>query len=328
MMRMRYLAFLVFLLFLGYVSALTPQDAMMEAWKSGNYSIVEPYLSPAMRSDIVEKTLSAVRAEMVGQYGEIRGYSLEKVERKGDYTIYYYRVTAEKGSYTVSVAVKDGRVEGFHLVPSFNPRSAIYPVLGGLLGLLLIWAYLRRFHAGELILGAVLLVPVLIIQPPLQMLPRYLGADNTAFMILWTGFVAGLVQEPLKYYLSRDKTLGRALYVGAGFGLGESLYVAVLSSVLGGSVLGLVERTLALIFHASTTVLFAYSYRNGWGRKALFAMIAVHGLIDSVAAYWHINPSMAVLVTGYGIMSAVSLVLLWKLLPAAKSENEEPPVRW
>ena len=321
-------ALLVSLLLIGYASALTPEKAMMEAWKTGNYSIVEPYLSPEMKRAFSEAMFNSIRSELVRLYGPVKGYELEKTEEKGGYRIYFYRVTAEKGSYTVSVTVKDGKVEGFHLVPRFNPEKAVYPLLGGLLGLLLIWAYLRRFHAGELILGALLLIPVLIFQPPVQRLPEFLGVGSTTFLVPWTGLIAALFQEPLKYYFSRGKTLGRAVYIGIGFGFGEAVYVAFIASIGGASWIGLIERTLALLFHASTTALFAYSYRKGWGRKALLAMVLVHWLTDSIAAYWHTSPSREVLLAGYAVMLLTALAILPKLLPLAKTENEEPEVRW
>ncbi|WP_297548896.1 DUF3887 domain-containing protein [Thermococcus sp.] len=324
----RLLALLAFLILLGYVSALTPQEAMMEALKTGNYSLVEPYLGDDMKKLFTEKVFNGIRSELVKEYGPIRGYKLEKTEEKGGYQIYYYRVIAEKGNYTVSVTVKDGKVEGFHFAPGFSPGKAVYPLLGGLLGLLLIWAYLRRFHAGELILGAFLIIPVLVVQPPIQMIPGYLGITNPVVLSLWGGLIAGLVQEPLKYYFSRDKTLGKAAYVGVGFGLGEAIYVAIISAIAGGSLLGLVERTLALLFHTSTTVLFAYSYRNGWGRKALLTMVLVHWVVDSMASYWHVAQSRFLLLAGYGIMLGISLTVLPRLLPLAKAESEEPSVKW
>jgi len=314
---------LAVLILLAYASALTPQEAMMEAWKTGNYSIVEPYLSPEMERAFTEKTFTTVRDELIKLYGPIKGYTLEKTAEKNGYKIYFYRVIAERGNYTVSVTVKDGKVEGFHLVPGFSPEKAVYPLLGGILGLLLIWAYLRRFHAGELILGALLLIPVLIFQPMVQKIPGFLGVGGTTFLVLWTGLIAALFQEPLKYYFSRDKTLGNAVYIGAGFGLGEAIYTAL----LGGSLLGLVERTLALLFHASTTVLFAYSHRKGWGRRALLAMVLVHWLTDSIAAYWHTSPSREVLLAGYAVMLLTVLAILPRLLPLAKAENPTG-VRW
>ena len=329
-MPMRYLplVFIISLLLLDYASALTPQEAMMEALKTGNYSTVEPYLSKTMKEAFPESLFKTVREGLVNQYGEIKGYKLKKTESRGDYTVYYYHVIAERGNYTVSVTVRDGKVVGFHLAPGFNPKKALYPLLGGLPGLLLFWFYLRKFHAGELILGVVLLVPVLIIQPPLQMAPEYAGIKNGTFLILWTGLIAGLFQEPLKYYTSRDKPLDRALYIGVGFGLGEAIYVAVTSALLGGaSWLALIERTLALLFHASTTLLFAYSWRNGWGRKALISMVLVHWLIDSIASYWHVNPSTEVIIAGYTVMLFTALVVLIKLLPLARIEKETK-VKW
>ncbi|WP_457741489.1 hypothetical protein [Thermococcus sp.] len=327
----RLLVLFLFLLLLGYVSALTPQEAMMEAWKTGNYSIVKPYLSPAMKALFTEKLFMATRNTLVEKYGSVEGYRLIREEKKDGYEVYYYRVLAEKGNYTVSVTVKGGRVEGFHLsaLPLAPTVSGLlYPLAGAFLGFLVLWAYLRKFHGAELILGAVLLVPVLLFQSPLQMLPRFLGVMNLTFIVLWTGLIAALFQEPLKYYFSRDKSLGKALYIGIGFGIGEGIYVALNGLLLGGaSPIALIERTLALLFHASTTVLFAYSYRNGWGKKALLAMVLIHWLADSIAAYWHVNPSTAVLTAGYAVMFLTALAILPKLLPLAKIEKEEV-VRW
>ena len=330
-MPMRHLlpGLVIALLLVGYASALTPQEAMMEALETGNYSTVEPYLSKTMKEAFPESLFKTIREGLVNQYGEIKGYELEKTESRGDYTVYYYHVIAERGNYTVSVTVRDGKVEGFHLT-DFKPnlRGSVYPLLGGLVGLLALWLYMRRISVAEILFGALLLVPVLLFQPLVQKLPVSIGIGGTAFIVLWTGLIAGLFQEPLKYYTSRDKPLDRALYIGAGFGLGETIYVAVTSALLGGaSWPALIERTLALLFHASTTLLFAYSWRNGWGRKALISMVLVHWLIDSIASYWHVNPSTEVIIAGYTVMLFTALVVLIKLLPLARIEKETK-VKW
>ena len=320
---------IIALLLIGYAFALTPQEAMMEALKTGNYSIVESYLSPTMKKAFPESLFKTVREGLVGQYGEIKGYELKKTESKGDYTVYYYRVIAERGNYTVSVTVRDGKVQGFHLT-GFKPNlwGSIYPLLGGLVGLLALWLYMRRINVAEILFGAFLLVPILLFQPLVQKLPVFMGIGSTTFIVLWTGLIAGLFQEPLKYYTSRDKPLDKALYIGVGFGIGEAIYVAITSALLGGaSWLALIERLLALLFHASTTVLFAYSWRNGWGRKALISMVLVHWLVDSAAAYWHYSPSNEVLLADYVLMSSVAIVVLSKLLPLARAEKEAG-VKW
>ncbi|WP_099209689.1 hypothetical protein [Thermococcus henrietii] len=56
-------ALLLSLLLLGHVLALTPQEAMMQAWRNGNYSIVEPYLSPAMKAAFSEKVFQSARGD-------------------------------------------------------------------------------------------------------------------------------------------------------------------------------------------------------------------------------------------------------------------------
>ncbi len=326
------LILLLLLTFSGLAMALTPQGAMMQALKTGNYSTVKPYFSPLMKTIFSKGLFTTVRKGLVRRYGEIKGYKVIREDREDGSTIYYYRVIAERGNYTVSVTIKDGKIEGFHTkeLPFFITwRGLFYPLMGAFVGLLLLWAYLRKFHGAELILGAVLLVPVIIFQPIIQAVPKLLGFHSLYLLIPWIGLIAALFQEPLKYIVSRGKTLGKALYIGIGFGIGEGVYVALISTLLGGaSWLALFERSLTLLFHASTTVLFAYSYMRGWGRKALLAMIGVHWLIDSTAAYWHINPTVTILVVSYVPMLVVSLVVLPKLLPTAKAEEEKPAVRW
>ena len=331
MKRLAVLLPLLILLTSGLVIAATPQEAMMQSLKTGNYSVVKPYLSPLMRTVLSRNLLITVRDGLVKKYGEIKGYTLIRSETKDGSTTYYYRVIAERGNYTVSVTVRGGRIVGFHTkeIPFSITWRIVYPLAGSLLGLVILWAYLRRFHGAELILGAVLLIPVLIFQPMVQSIPRFIGLQNLGFLIVWMGLVAALFQEPLKYYFSRGKGLRKALYVGAGFGIGESVYVALISLFLGGaSWLTLVERFLALMFHASTTTLFAYAYTRGWGRKALLSMIMVHWLIDSLATYWRFNPSVTILGACYGIMLVVSMIILVKLLPEAKAERNTKAVMW
>ncbi len=318
------------LLLVGYSAAVTPQEAMMEALKTGNYSLVEPYLSPTMERAFSRDVFELTRNSLIHSHGEIKDYELTRSEKKGGYTVYYYRVTAERGNYTVSVTVKDGKVAGFHLTSlplRFSP-PALYPVAGALLAFLLLWFYLRKLGIAEVIFGAVLLLIVLVVQPPLQALPKFLGVKGTAFTVLWSGLIAALVQEVLKYFAARGKPLRKALYIGAGFGLGEGFYVAAISIFMGTvSPLAVLERFLVLLFHSSTTALFAYSYKNGWGRTALLAMVLTHWLIDSLAAYWQYNPSYLILTVSYVTMAVLAILVLLKLLPLAKLEREEN-VKW
>ena len=311
--------------------ALTPQDAMMGALKTGNYSIVEPYLSPIMKKALTRGSFEAICKSLIGAHGEIQSYEFVKREEEGPYITYYYRVTASKGTYTVTVTVRDGKVDGFHLkgVPFKATASALYPILGALLAFLIIWAYVRKLGVAEVIFGMVLLFIVLLIQPLIQSIPTFLGVSNITFLVLWTGFIAGLLQEVAKYYASRGKSQGKALYIGVGFGFGEAIYVSLISMVSGGSVvvLSALERFLALLFHASTTVIFSRAYGQGKGREALTALILIHWFVDSLAAYWHYSPSYIILGVSYAVMLAVGLYLI-KLLPGVKAGEETETIKW
>ncbi len=329
-MRRLLLLFPLFLLiFSGTVCALTPQEAMMQALKTGNYSIVEPYLSPLMKAAFTRGEFRAIREGLIRGHGAITGYELLRVKTEGPYRVYYYRVIAEKGDYTVTVTVRDGRVEGFHLKGfsiTLTP-AVLYPLAGAIAALLLIWLYLKRFGAAEVLFGLAIFLIAIAVQSPLQSLPAYLGVAGSLGTILWGGFVAGLIQEGVKYYSARGKNLRDAIYIGSGFGLTEALYIGFLTLLLGSaSLLSALERFLALLFHSSTAGLFSYSHARGWGKRAFLLAFLVHWAADSMALYWQYTPSTWILVVTYTILGIASLPLL-KLLPQAKAERERR-VRW
>jgi len=319
----------ILLIFSGTVCALTPQEAMMQALKTGNYSLVEPYLSPLMKAAFTRGEFTAIREGLVRGHGTITGYELLRVKGEGPYKVYYYRVLAEKGDYTVTVTVRDGKVEGFHLKGfsiTMTP-AVLYPLAGAIAALLLIWLYLRAFGAAEVLFGLAIFLIAIAVQSPLQSLSAYLGVSGSIGTILWGGFIAGLIQEGLKYYSARGKGLRDAIYIGSGFGLTEAVYVCFLTLLLGSaSLLSALERFLALLFHSSTAGLFSYSHTRGWGRKAFLLAFLVHWAADSMALYWQHTPSTWILAVTYTILGVTSLPLL-KLLPQAKVERKQR-VRW
>ena len=309
-------------------SGLTPQEAMMEALVRDNYSIAERYFSPLMKKVFTKALFERTRGMIIQSCGEIRGYSLER--REGD--VYYYRLLCEKRSVTVTVTVKGGLIEGFHMgFPGFNfALPVLYPLIGALLAVLALWAYLRVIKFAELLLGMAVLLISLVIQIPIQTIPRLVGAGNLIFLAVWAGFIAAIVQEPLKYYFSRDKGLKGALYIGAGFGLAEGILTLGIALISGGaaSPLAILERFLVLMFHASTTLFFAYAYREGWGKKALGTMVLIHGVMDSLAAYWKVAPSLGLLATIYIITALTAGIVLFTLIGKAKNEVEEAKIVW
>ncbi len=308
-------------------SNLTPQEAMMEAIVTGNYSLAERYFSPLMKRVFTQALFEKTRNMIIRYNGQIQGYSFEK--RVG--TVYYYKLLCEKKDIEVTVTVENGMITGFHMNLSFGLSfQSLYPFFGALLALILLGAYFRKVKFAELILGMIILLIALGVQTPIQSIPRVIGTKSLAFLVLWVGLIAAVVQESLKYYFSRNKNLKEALYIGAGFGFAEGLLAVGMVAVFGGSAspISFLERFIVLFFHASTTLLFAYAYKEGWGMRAFGVMTLIHWIIDSLTAYWNIHPSTGLLATIYIITGLTSAVVLFTLVKKAKNEVEEAKVVW
>ncbi|WP_209475660.1 YhfC family glutamic-type intramembrane protease [Thermococcus stetteri] len=235
-----------------------------------------------------------------------------------------------------------------------------FPLFGGLLA----WAtvYFLGFKKqkwAELILGAVAFILAMVVQNPIQQLPL-LGigirsnadviARGTAFTLgvaLWVGFVAGFVQEGVKYFLVKDKSTKAALFIGLGFGLTEVLFIVIVPIITvvatGGkldvpvlqALLSMIERYFAVLFHVGTAVYLAYASRNGFGGKGLLSMAVLHGFVDTLAAYGQLlfieNKILAMKFTlGLEVLFAIiTIALLVYTLPLARVEEpEEEKVMW
>ncbi|ASI99246.1 YhfC family glutamic-type intramembrane protease [Thermococcus celer] len=229
-----------------------------------------------------------------------------------------------------------------------------FPILGGLLA----WGTLyfvgfKRQRWGEIILGVAAFFIAIIVQNPVQQLPL-LGmgirsnadvvARGTAFIVgasVWLGLVAGIVQEGTKYLLVKGKDLKTGLFMGLGFGVTEAFVIAgtalagslaagrSLDVPLSAALISMVERYFVTLFHAGTGVYLAYACREGRGRAGLTAMIGVHALIDSLAAYYQLTKSSPVMYTVEVVAALAALGLLYYTVPKAKVElPKEGKVMW
>ncbi|AEH24675.1 YhfC family glutamic-type intramembrane protease [Pyrococcus yayanosii] len=228
-----------------------------------------------------------------------------------------------------------------------------FPALGGLLAWATIYFLgLRRTKWAEFLLGLVAFFLAMIVQTPIQQLSLLaLGIRSNADVItrgsafivetaLWLGFAAGLVQEGVKYFFVKDKDLRTASFVGLGFGVTEAFFVTIMTAVagavmgkgldvpLGAALMSLLERYFATLFHVGTTVFLAYAAAKGFGKKGLVAMIAVHTLVDSMAAYYQLTGHAMV---GYAvevILALIALLLVSYTLPKVKAEKSGEKVIW
>ncbi|NJE05810.1 YhfC family intramembrane metalloprotease [Thermococcus sp. M36] len=220
-----------------------------------------------------------------------------------------------------------------------------FPILGGLLA----WATLyflgfEKQRWGEFVLGLAAFFIAMIIQNPVQQLPL-LGmgiksnadviARGTAFVMgvsIWLGLIAGIVQEGAKYLLVKGKSLNTGLFMGLGFGITEVFVIAgaalagalatgkPLDVPLSTALLSMLERYFVVLFHVGTGIYLAYAYREGYGKTGLLAMIGIHTVTDSLAAYYQLTKSEPVMYAVEFITALTALGLLYYMIPKAKVE--------
>ncbi|AFL94944.1 hypothetical protein CL1_0739 [Thermococcus cleftensis] len=229
-----------------------------------------------------------------------------------------------------------------------------FPVLGALLA----WATLyflgfERQRWGEFLLGLAAFFMAMIVQNPVQQLSLFgmgitsnedVVARGLAFTVgvsLWLGLVAGTVQEGVKYLLVKGKDIGTGLFLGLGFGVTEAFVIA--GAALAGSMavgtplevplisalLSMVERYLVVLFHVGTAAYLAHAYAEGYGREALIAVIGLHAVVDSLAAYYHLTKSEPAMYATELITALAALWLLRRVVPKARAElPREEEVLW
>ncbi len=365
---MRKLGLLLIIVFLStFALAERPYDYVAEATfnalKTGDYYVLRLYLDEEMKRAFDENQFNAFRNDLISKYGEFKGYSFVKEGKTGEFILGYYNFEFERANVTIRLVFKEVNGE-YKLsgiwIDAVNSKEAgiplgvalFFPVLGGFLALLTFYMLgFKKIGVAEIILGIVLVAITLGIQPLIQNAPflavgirsnSEIVARGTIFVVfaaVWLGFVAGFFQESLKYGLSKGKYLNEALFIGIGFGLGEAILVPALQAIqliaLGGvtpslanALVSMLERYLATLFHAGTTVVLAYSYKNGFGKKALLALSVAHGIIDTFAAYYQFKPSPVVLAVIYVLLLTVSVLLLRYGLPKVKEEREEDRIVW
>ncbi|USH00524.1 potassium transporter KefA [Thermococcus argininiproducens] len=338
-------------------------EATFNALKTGDYSLLEPHLDDAMKSAFKENDFKAFREDLISKYGNLQRYSFVKEGKVKGFILGYYAFEFEKANVTLRLVFREingeYKLSGLWIDAVNAKKSGLplgiaifFPIAGGFLALLTFYLLgFKKIGGAEILLGFVLVAITLFVQPLIQNAP-FLGtsirsnsdivARGTSFVIIvaiWLGFVAGFFQEGLKYIFCRNRYLRDALFIGVGFGLGEAILLPLIQVVqlmtVGGippqlttSLLSLGERYLATLFHAGTTIVLAYSYKNGFGRKALLVLSIAHGIGDTFAAYYQLTQSRITLLITYVLFLLVSLLLLHYALPKVREEREEDRIVW
>ncbi len=217
------------------------------------------------------------------------------------------------------------------------PDVIIYPaaaiVFGAILPLIIL-TRVSRAKAINIIIGAGLLVLTLIIQPPLQMIALipYGGEVPNGveyFVILvYAACVSGFLQEGLKLLAVRRESPDIAIWVGYGFGTGETALVAFTQlmtiPVFGswgplGAMVPAYERFITTIYHSFSTWVLAHYSRLGTPLKGYILMAIIHSAINGGAGlYAHfiglqtLSPLMIALYAVLTILALTPAYLSWR----------------
>ncbi len=189
----------------------------------------------------------------------------------------------------------------------------------------------RGGRLAALITGVGLLIVTLLVQPPLQRLPRELGlALSPTLLLAYQALFSGLIQEGLKLSaLSHTLLSRRASYLGLGFGWAEVLLVVLPVLVVSQAALrsmGLPgptsmepyllsgwERLNATLFHMASAVLLSIAWSRRLVRWLSLALLHTGiNLGSPIAVKWYGVVKPNPLVIFYAALTLLNLFLLLK----------------
>ncbi len=223
------LPFIILLLFHS-VSAGSPHvgDDFMErfitAVNSDNYSLIEPYMSDQLKAQFTRDYFEEVRELTLKNYGRLISYTYEGNETEGEIVRLKYTVKAERGSFPVLLAYRDGKLVGLALGirPKPNPTGMMASMGGTLLALLGLYAWRRRLSLPEIALGSGLALALSIVIPFYSITGTLLLPRSAAIVIV--SLLTSLTVEGGKYYLSKNRD---GFSLGLGLGLGQFILLAL-----------------------------------------------------------------------------------------------------
>ncbi len=217
---------LLLLLLVPHVRADNPgafMEKFIEAFNTGNYSLIEPYMSEELRAQFTEDYFHQIRDFTLDNYGRLEGYELTSNSTEGDLQKFEYAVHCEKGSFPVLLAYKNGQLVGIALGIKArpNPAGMLLMMLGSLISLGALYYWKRRIEIAEFVMGAGIALGLGIILPFYSIIT--LGMGRTAG-VLTVALLTALTVEGSKYYFSRNRD---GLSLGLGFGVGKYVFLAI-----------------------------------------------------------------------------------------------------
>ncbi|WP_297416608.1 DUF3887 domain-containing protein [Thermococcus sp.] len=217
---------LLTLLLVPHVQAGNPDVFMgkfIDAFNTGNYSLIEPYMSGELKSQFTEGYFHQIGEFTLSNYGKLRGYELISNSTEGELRKFEYRVYGDRGSFPVLLAYKNGKLVGIALGirAKPNPVGMLLMMLGSLIPLGVFYYWRRRLETAEFVMGVGIALGLSVILPFYSIVT--IGMSR-AVGVLTTAFLTALTVEGSKYYFSHNRD---GLSLGLGFGVGKYVFLAI-----------------------------------------------------------------------------------------------------
>ncbi|WP_456365754.1 DUF3887 domain-containing protein [Thermococcus sp.] len=263
---------LALLLLLPATVAVNPagfMNSFVKAINTGNYSLIKPYMSDTLGEQFTEDYFNQIREFTLKNYGELMGYAPIGNETSGDLLKVEYRVKAEKGSFPVLLAYRNGTLVGIALgiAPRPNPLGMVASILSSIAATLLL-VFRRRPSLSDFFLGSGLALGLAVIIPFYSIVLLTVGNPVRRALIL--ALVSAATVEGLKFYFSRGRN---GLSLGLGLGFGKYVLLAIGTFVSanflmkipvafsGGALYVVLEAFLLTAYHGITGTIYSRNRR-------------------------------------------------------------------
>jgi len=200
-------------------------EKFIEAFNTNNYSLIEPYMSESLREDFSEDYFSEIREFTISNYGRLVSYRFVGNSSSGNMVKLEYEVKAEKGSFPVLLAYKNGELVGIALGVKAepNPAGMVAMILGALLALGGFYVLKRKPSVPDLVFGSGLALALSVVIP-FYGIVALMALHSQLLRAVLTGFLTALTVEGVKFYFSRSRD---GFSLGLGLGLGQYVLLAI-----------------------------------------------------------------------------------------------------
>jgi len=233
MMKKKSLLTLVLLAFLlqpvaaGHANPNAFMEEFVKAINTGNFSLIEHYMSPQLREEFTEGYFENIRSFILTNYGRVLSFKALNESESKDMELYKFEVTCEKGSFPVLLAYKNGELVGIALGVRAepNPSGMVAMILGSFTALGILYILVRKITPHDLILGSGLALALSVIIPFYGIVAMFtVSLYPTLQRTLATALATAVTVEVAKFYLSRRRD---GLAIGLGLGIGQYVLLAV-----------------------------------------------------------------------------------------------------